>query len=101
MSENAASRWAGLRARGLEGGEMEAEGMRGRVRNVVAMREGGGRGMQGCVLMGCTGPREPGWDPTWAAVGRVGKSKMGTSDATAEKGREEGVRRVWRTKGIP
>ena len=47
--ENAASRWAGLRARGLEGGEMEAEGMRGRVRNVVAMREGGGRGMQGCA----------------------------------------------------
>ena len=53
------------------------------------------------VLMGCTGPREPGWDPTWAAVGRVGKSKMGTSDAAAEKGREEGVRRVWRTKGTP
>ena len=49
MSENAASRWAGLRARGLEGGEMEAEGMRGRMRNMVAMREGGGRGMQGCA----------------------------------------------------
>ena len=46
------------------------------------------------VLMGCTGPRESGWDHTWAAVGRVGKSKMGTSDAAAEKGREEGVRRV-------
>ena len=39
--------------------------------------------------------------PTWAAVGRVGKSKMGTSDAAAGKGREEGVRRVWRTKGTP
>ena len=49
MSENAASRWAGLRARGLEGGEMEAEGMRGRMRNLVAMSEGGGRGMQGCA----------------------------------------------------
>ena len=53
------------------------------------------------VLMGCTGPREPGWDHTWTAVGRVGESKMGTSDAAAEKGREEGVRRVWRTKGTP
>ena len=50
MSENAASRWAGLRARGLEGGEMEAEGMRGRVRNVVAMREGGVRAMGGGAL---------------------------------------------------
>ena len=49
MSENAAARWAGLRARGLEGGEMEAEGMRGRMRNIVAMREGGGRGMHGCA----------------------------------------------------
>ena len=50
MSENAASRWAGLRARGLEGGEMEAEGMRGRVRNVVAMREGGVRAVGGGAL---------------------------------------------------
>ena len=57
--ENAASRWTGLCARGLEGGGMEAEGMRGTVRNVVAMREGEGVECKG-VLMGCTGPREPG-----------------------------------------
>ena len=43
------------------------------------------------VLMGCTGSREPGWDHSWAAVGRVGKSKMGTSDAAAEKWRERRV----------
>ena len=43
------------------------------------------------VLMGCTGQREPGWDHTWTAVGRVGESKMGTSDAAAEKGRERRV----------
>ena len=52
---------------------MEAEGMRGRVRKVVAMREEEGVEHKG-VLMGCTGSREPGWDHTWAAVGRVGKS---------------------------
>ena len=63
--ENAASRWTGLRARGLEGGEMEAEGMRGRVRNVVAMREGGVRAVGGgALLLACAGPRDPGGDPT-------------------------------------
>jgi len=51
--------WRGVRTRprvgqgcvhaGWMGGEMEAEGMRGRMRNMVAMREGGGRGMQGCA----------------------------------------------------
>ena len=48
--------------------------------------------------MGCTEPREPGWDPTWAAVGRVGELQLGASRDAAEKGRE---RRVWRTSGTP
>ena len=48
------------------------------------------------VLMGCTGPLDPGWEQTWPAVDRVVESKVGASDDNVDKGRE---RRMWRTRG--
>ena len=95
--ENAASRWAGLRARGLKGGEMEAEGMRGRVRNVVAMREGGVR----AVGWGALGVRGA------ARSGRGSHLSHGRPGREVEDGRladddtDKRVGRVWRTKKTP
>ena len=31
------------------------------------------------VLMGCTGPLDPGWEQTWPAVDRVVESKVGAN----------------------
>ena len=47
------------------------------------------------VLMGCTGPREPGWDPTWPAVDRVGSRRWAPLTPPLRRGGrggcEEGV----------
>ena len=50
------------------------------------------------VLMGCTGPREPGWDHTWPAVDRVGSRRWAPLTTTLTRGGRRG-RRVWRTRG--
>ena len=47
------------------------------------------------VLMGCTGPREPGLDPTWPAVDRVGSRRWAPLTPPLRRGGrggcEEGV----------
>ena len=89
MSENAASRWAGLRARGLEGEESEAEGMRGRVRSVVAMREGGERAMGGGAL-GVRGAARSGRGShlSHGRPGREVEDRRLANDDTGKRGKE-------------
>ena len=76
---------------------MEAEGMRGRVRNVVAMREGGVR----AVGWGARGVRGA------ARSGRGSHLSHGRPGREVEDGRladddtDKRVGRVWRTKKTP
>ena len=76
---------------------MEAEGMRGTVRNVVAMREGGVRAMGGGAL-GVRGA---------ARSGRGSHLSHGRPGREVEDGRladddtDKRVGRVWRTKKTP